>query len=268
MEPPTYKGWITGVFDRAAELYGKKHSNFFDYFANNLVKLAALPPSAHVLDVATGRGAILKQAAEAVGPLGKVVGVDISPNMIKQTSKDFENYPNIQLICADAEHLEFNENSFDYVFCGFGVFFFPNASRALQEFFRVLKPSGKLLISTWGDDDYCDAIFQEVYKKIEHGTKILLHNFDNPDFISDILTKSGFVEIETIPDDLDYVYPTFEDWFSSLWSHAARAMLEKLTPQQIAELKEALNEKLRPYLKPDGFHELIHAYYTHAIKPV
>src|SRR5438132_1133022 len=116
MEPQAYKGWITGVFDRSAELYGKKHSNFFDYFAKNLVTLASLPQSAYVLDVATGRGAILKQAAKAIGSLGKVVGVDISPNMIEQTSMELREYPNIHLICADAENLGFNKNSFDYVF--------------------------------------------------------------------------------------------------------------------------------------------------------
>ena len=268
MEPQAYKGWITGVFDRSAELYGKKHSDFFDYFAKNLVELASLPLSAYVLDVATGRGAILKQAAKAVGSLGEVVGVDISPNMIEQTSTELGEYPNIHLICGDAENLRFNENTFDYVFCGFGVFFFPNASQALQEFFRVLKPGGKLLISTWGEDDYCDDIFQEVYSTIGGQTKTLLHNFDNPDFIFEILSKSGFIKIETISDELDYIYPTFEEWFSSLWTHASRAKLEKLNSQQITELKELLNIRLRPYLKPDGLHELLHAYYTHALKPI
>ncbi len=78
MEPQAYKEWIGGVFDRSAESYGRKHSHFFDYFAKNLVKLAALPQSAHVLDVATGRGAILKHCAEAVGPCGEVIGVDLA----------------------------------------------------------------------------------------------------------------------------------------------------------------------------------------------
>jgi ubiquinone/menaquinone biosynthesis C-methylase UbiE len=268
MEPKAYKNWIAGVFDRSAESYGTKHSNFFTYFAKNLVKLAALPKSASVLDVATGRGAILKHAAEAVGSQGKVIGIDISPNMITQTSKDLKDYPNITLLCADAENLEFTENSFDYVFCGFGVFFFPNVSRALQEFFRVLKPGGKLLISTWGKDDYCDEIFQDCYNHIEDDTKTLLHHFENPEFIFNILSKSGFTEIETVPDELDYVYPTIDDWFSSLWSHARRAKLEKLTPTQLTKLKEQLNIKLSPHVKSDGLHELLHAYYTHASKPV
>ena len=82
MGPRAYKNWIFGVFDRTAESYGTKHSNFFTYFAKNLVKLAALPKSAAVLDITTERGAILKHAAKAVGPEGKVIGIDISPNML------------------------------------------------------------------------------------------------------------------------------------------------------------------------------------------
>jgi len=252
MEPQRYKGWIAGVFDRSAESYGKKHSNFFDYFAKNLVALAVLPPSAHVLDVATGRGAILKQIAKNIGPLGKVTGIDLSPNMIAQTSRDVKDYTNIQLMCADAENLEFDENSFDYVFCGFGVFFFPNVLQALQGFFKVLKPGGKLLISTWGEDDYCDAIFHEVYSEFGFQEKILLHQFDKVEFIFDVLSKSGFGEIETTSDQLDYLYPTFEDWFSSLWAHARRAKLEVLTPEQIVGLKENLSLKLSPYLKSEA----------------
>ncbi len=188
--------------------------------------------------------------------------------MIEETSKDFASYDNVKLLCRDAEKLEFPENAFDDVFCGFGVFFFPNALGALQEFYRVLKPGGKLFISTWGEDDHCKTIFNEVYNGFGPRTKTVLHNFDNTDFIFDILSKSGFGEIKTIPDELDTVYPTFEDWFSSLWTHASRAKLETLNSEQLVRLKESLNLKLSPYLQSDGLHELRRAYYTRAVKPI
>ncbi len=268
MEPHVYKEWIAGIFDRAAESYGKKHSSFFDYFAKNLVSLAALPPGAHVLDVATGRGAILKQIAAAVGPLGKAVGVDISSNMIEQTAKDLADYPHVQLLCGDAEQLEFDEHSFDYLFCGFGVFFFPHALQALQGFFKLLKPGGRLLISTWGkEDDICSVTLQEALNEFGPQIKTRLHEFHRPDFIWETLSSCGFVDIKTTSDELDHVYPTFDDWFSSLWSYGGRGKLEKLTFQQLIELKESLHTRLHPYLKPDGLHKFLQAYYTQAMKP-
>lgn len=267
MESQAFKEWITGVFDRSAELYGEKNNNFFDYFAKNLVAFASIPPSAHVLDVATGRGAILKQLVKSIHPLGKVIGIDISPNMIQHASRDLAEYPNIELVCADAENLEFGDDSFDYVFCGFGVFFFPNVQKALQEFFRVLKPGGKLLISTWGEDDYCNTTFHEIYQSFGFNNITPLRGFNNPDFIFEILSRSGFTKIKTVSDELDYVYPTVEDWISSLWGHATRGKLEVLNPHQMQQLKEALKMKLTPNLKSDGLHKLFRAYYTSALKP-
>ena len=48
----------------------------------------------------------------------------------------------------DAEKLEFPDNSFDFVFCGFALFFFPSILKAVSEFKRVLKPGGRLVVST------------------------------------------------------------------------------------------------------------------------
>lgn len=104
-----------------------------------------------VLDIPTGKGAILFPAAEKTGPTGKVVGIDISQQMLAETSTPVQkrDIDWIDLVHMDAEHLDFPENRFDVVFCGFALFFFPSMSKALSEFKRVLKPGGFLAVSTW-----------------------------------------------------------------------------------------------------------------------
>lgn len=64
MDLTKYKSFISGIFDRTAESYGKNYNSFFDYFASNLVNLASISKTSYVLDVATGRGAVLKKASE------------------------------------------------------------------------------------------------------------------------------------------------------------------------------------------------------------
>jgi len=60
----------------------------FRYFGARLVEAAGVEPGDRVLDVATGRGAVLFPAAERVGPTGEVTGIDLSPEMVRLTGAD------------------------------------------------------------------------------------------------------------------------------------------------------------------------------------
>src|SRR5437588_1978458 len=105
-----HKQWVSEIFDRAAAEYGKKINSFFSYFGKRLVEQVDVPPNAHILDVATGRGAVLFPLAEAVGPLGKVVGIDISEQMLRETAKEVleRDIDWVELLCMDAEQLSFS----------------------------------------------------------------------------------------------------------------------------------------------------------------
>ena len=265
MDQEVYKQWIAGIFDRSASKYGEGNNHFFDYFAKELVKFANLSQGAAVLDIATGRGAILKEALNAIGPKGKIVGIDISSNMIEETKRRY-NFPNVDLLCMDAENLEFDNESFDYVFCGFALFFFPDLQKALKEIHRVLKPSGKLFISTWGEGTIQDTAFDEIYKKFELNVKTLKHDLSNVNEIEKILSAASFKELQIVTRELDHVYPTFEDWFISLWDHAGRAKLEKCSLKQLMELQKDLKVILEPHLKSDGLHEILRVNFAAATK--
>ena len=77
-----YKTHISGVFDRSAPTYGGFGAHYFDLFADRLLSHAKSFPGANVLDVAMGRGAILKRVIPVIGKEGKAVGIDLSPKMI------------------------------------------------------------------------------------------------------------------------------------------------------------------------------------------
>ncbi len=255
----SHKEWIREIFSKAAPNYGQHHNAFFNHFARGLVQLADLQPGQHVLDVATGRGAVLKQAQLFLGSNSRVVGVDLSSEMIQQLSVEL---PETELHVMDAESLGFPDESFDVVFCGFGVFFFPNIELALQEFFRVLKPGGKLLFSTWqSDNGLLQAIAKEELSAYS-SAKTNLHSFHDPVYIQKLLP-----DVKIHEDRLDHIYPTLEAWFQSLWFQGARGLLEKLTPSQLEDLKKKLFERLAPELKSDGLHNVFQSYYIEARKP-
>ena len=79
---------LQGIFNSIAASYERKGPRFFSHFGKRLVDHMHFPHGARVLDVATGRGAVLFPATECVGPEGKIVGVDFSSGMISETAAE------------------------------------------------------------------------------------------------------------------------------------------------------------------------------------
>ena len=98
---------------------------YFAYFGRRLVELADIRVGACVLDIASGRGAVLFPAAARVGTGGEVVGIDLADAMARATSGEAARRGlNARVSVMDAEELTFPDESFDYVTCGFGMMFF------------------------------------------------------------------------------------------------------------------------------------------------
>ena len=113
--------------------------------AHNLIieRLGEIPSGSSILDIACGTGILTFRLAGLV-PEGKVVGVDFSPEMIKQAQAKLpEEESNVTFVEGNAEDLPFPDNSFDYVTCSFAFHHFPNPEKAVREMHRVLKNGGQ-----------------------------------------------------------------------------------------------------------------------------
>lgn len=264
MNPVEYKNWIKGIFNRAAPSYGGKSNAYFSHFADKLVELANLKGGERILDVATGRGAVLKKAMSKINDKGSITAVDISSEMIQELQEEIshQNKPNVSLYCMDAEHLEFDDASFDVIFCAFGVLFFPNIHSVLADFYRLLKPKGKLLLTTWGKKDFCHELYKIELTKLNSVPLVTLHEFEKVEFIKNILMDTGFQDISSHLETLDHVYPSIDAWIDSLWNLASRGKLETLSEEQLQRLKDVLRHKLTPCLQFDGLHETLEVIYT------
>lgn len=248
------KKWIAEVFSRTAPEYGQKGSSFFSYFGENLVEVSNVQGKLG-LDVATGKGAVLLPLSKKID---KVIGIDISQQMLDNMIAP----NNAELIQMDAEHLNFEDNVFDCVFCGFGLFFFPDINRALQEFKRVLKPGGILAISTWGKDTEIDQIQNEEIDKIARYKPLISSPLFTEDKIKSVLQDNHFTSIQIIEDNYAFHYSDFEEFWNSLWMHAIRAKLEQLDANQLKTYKERIHARIGNHPK-----ETMQAFYGIAKKP-
>ncbi len=273
---------LAAFFGRAASTYGHVGPRFFTRFGLHLVACANIPAGARVLDVAAGRGAVLFPAAEAVGLDGQVVGVDLASTMVEETGCEIKRraLSNVSMLQIDAEDLQFPDESFDCALCGFAVFFFPQLDRALSEFRRVLRPQGRLAISTWGQPDdrwkWYDDLFEAYLPSPveEHASEDQLAIrpvFNKPEGLIALLSGGRFADVRVSTDEADFVYTSAEEWWQTQWSHGARHGLEQIEQQGGVELLERFKaeafEKLRAVTQSDGIHETFRALFAVAVKP-
>lgn len=115
------------------------------------LKMLAAATGERILEIGYGTGHCVVELAEAVGPSGKVYGIDISEEM-QRLAKDLAAEKGlddrIELMCGDAEDLPYEAGSLDAVFMSFTLELFdtPEIPRVLAECCRVLKPGGRIVV--------------------------------------------------------------------------------------------------------------------------
>ncbi|HEV7973895.1 class I SAM-dependent methyltransferase [Amycolatopsis sp.] len=127
-------------YDQIADRY----EEIFFYVADvgrTLVRFAAPPAGARVLDIGAGRGAVARAALDRGC---SVTAIDASPRMMEKLATD---YPAITALTMDAAHLGFPDHSFDLVTAGFVVQILDEPAAVLTEARRVLKPGGTVALS-------------------------------------------------------------------------------------------------------------------------
>jgi len=115
----------------------------------NPVALAELQPGQTVLDLGSGAGFDCFLAAQRVGPAGKVVGVDMTPEMLARARVNAETggYANVEFREGDIESLPVEDASVDVVISNCVLNLVPDKEKAFREIFRVLRPGGYLAVS-------------------------------------------------------------------------------------------------------------------------
>ncbi len=247
----SHKDWVQATFDSAASHYGEGGCSFFDYFGNRLVELATPKKGDAILDIATGKGAVLFPAAKAVGETGKASGIDISPQMIMEAKKR-SPYSWISLQEMDAEKLLFADKSFDIVYIAFGLFFLPNVLEALRECTRVLKPKGRLAVSVWGDRSPIEEWLSHRVQALGISQNLSVQNLFSEERIRELLLQTGFKNLHIHKESKAFWHESAEAWWASLWTHAIRARLELLPEDALTELKKEVEEHVGKGRVKDG----------------
>jgi arsenite methyltransferase len=115
----------------------------------NPVALAGLSAGEVVLDLGSGAGIDLLLAAKKVGPKGRVIGVDMTDEMIAKANENIRagKFTNVEVRKGLIEDLPVESNSVDWVISNCVINLSPEKTKVFREIARVLKPGGRMLVS-------------------------------------------------------------------------------------------------------------------------
>jgi arsenite methyltransferase len=165
----------------------------------------ALAPDDNVLDVGCGSGWLARLLAERV-PEGRVVGVDLSDEMIRRARRRLVDTENAMFVVGAADEIPWDANFFTHAISIESAYYWPDPPRGLKEIHRVLREAGSLwiVINYYRDNPYCHQ-WGPIFKTPAH-----LHSAEE---WKTMLCDAGFIDVAHafIPD------PTPAESYEGRW---------------------------------------------------
>jgi SAM-dependent methyltransferase len=168
----------------------------------NPTALADLKEGETVLDLGAGAGIDVFLAAKKVGERGRVVGVDMTEEMIKkanETAKE-HGYENVEFRLGEIENLPVEDASVDVIISNCVINLSPDKLRTYQEAHRVLKPGGRILISDLVTEG---ELPDDVKKSFDAWAGCIAGALEKSEYL-DTIKKAGFKNVSVVSQNTFY----------------------------------------------------------------
>lgn len=186
-------------------------------------------PSSNILDIGCGTGRALREFA-AIIDSGRLVGVDISDRMIEEAVHKAAGIRNLEFHVGSADHLPFDDESFDHVTSMNAFHHFPDQRKALKEMVRVLKKGGSVYVADiTGHTLPFPIAGNKVWNMIEKPFAPQVNALSKRDFVK-LFQDAGLCDVKQAPASLGY-HKYGRYW---LWAGAAQLSAGLFYPMLIA----------------------------------
>ena len=251
---------MTNLFDKLSDSYDEVGVDFFQPIASTL--LASMPPvvGERWLDIGCGRGAVLLPVAEAIGQHGLAVGIDISSGMIEHARRLalHAGLRNVECEVDDAQSPTTVKGPFDTISSSLVLFFLADPLAALRNWRPLLKPGGRLGVTTFGAIDPRWAEVDEVFlPHLPPEMKDARTSGKEGPFASDagverLFLDTGFTDVRTQSTTIMVRFADPQHWYDFTWSVGQRMMWLAIPEHLRPEVRKGAEARLAKYAKPDG----------------
>jgi SAM-dependent methyltransferase len=217
-----------------------------------------------VLDIGCGCGATTLELAKAVGPAGRVLGVDVSEPMLAFARARLAPHANVELVCADAAAYPFTPLA-DLAISRFGVMFFGGPTAAFANIRRALKPGGRLVFACWRKLEQNSWMQLPLHAAYNAGIPRMVRpgpedpgpfSFADPERVTRILTGAGFSPPRFSPLDFSLDIAAGGGLDAALQQSITIGAASRALQDQPDALREAavraIEEALRPHREGDA----------------
>ncbi len=211
---------IAESFGQAAKSYDKYASLQREVADNLLGRMESDKAVVRVLDLGSGTGYCTEKLSHKY-PEAEIISLDLAEAMLsfaKQQKASLETQQ--KYICGDAENLPFMDNSFDLVYSSLAIQWCQNYSKLFSELQRVLVPSGKIFIATFGPGTLKEL--EKAWQKID--SYIHVNQFYSEKEYRNRLVETGFNDIDIQQEVFKSYYKSFNELGRELKSIGARNM--------------------------------------------
>jgi ubiquinone/menaquinone biosynthesis C-methylase UbiE len=233
------------AYNTAADYFDHPVSSFWHRFGRRTVDRLGLRAGETVLDVCCGSGGSALPAAEAVGPNGKVVAIDLAERLVALgAAKAHERgLDNLEFRTGDMLALDHPDGAFDVVICVFGIFFVPDMAAAARELWRMVRPGGRIAITTWGPELF-EPANSAFWEAIRMERPDLMKGFNpwerisTPAGLRAMLAGAGITEVEIIAETGTHRLNAPEDWWLIAMGSGYRGTLAQLDAATLARVHD------------------------------
>jgi len=232
--------WQIDVWDRLSQLYEDQVDPRFAPVVRGVIRRAHLRPGECVLDLGTGTGTVAADAASAVGSHGRVLAVDISPEMLALADMRAERTgARYKTRLGRAEDIPASDGEFDVVLASLSLMYVIDRARAASEIARVLRPGGRFIASVWAGPENCEIVlFQLTAGSFAPAPPVLGVGpgaLANPQPFLSQLGDFG-VDAQAESEVLSFEFPDF----ITAWDVLAGVTATQLSPERCAIAQEAV----------------------------
>ncbi len=244
---------VARTYAAASDHYVRSALGFWDRWGAATIARVSLSPGDSVLDVCCGAGASAIPAAQAVGPAGRVLGLDLAEPLLALASQRAADLGlvNVSFEQRDATDSGLDSGSFDAVVCVFGVFFAADIPGFVGEMWRLVRPGGTLAVTTWGPG-WCEPASGIFWTAVRRAEPALFRAFNPWDKITtsaalaDLLARGGVADATAEATSGEYhELERPDDFWDVVLGSGYRATVDALDQPRRVALRDDVVAKLR-----------------------